>query len=371
MALGLIFKEVAPFVSIAINFIPIIGQIKGIAEVIIGKDIITGQQIPLWARGVEGIISFIPFAKGVFSVTKAGFRATAKGIANINRASREGIQKLALLAYLSRQESIRLFRQGRINKIIEYSEVYNATKQVATLSENTLNIARRIQSGRLSTIEKDAVTDIANALGESSKSAKSDDILNLERSLDENASYQVSQPKVKGRMRKPGSEELVPPFSALNLSQSMIKAGQRFIGKRFNSNFKRAWSNANNARARKDISKVSSLMKQGTNQSIQKARKLARQAFNRYRRRFWNAVKKDSKLVTMLKDAGFQIPRKYGRAPYYEFPNGYREYLTIEHMFRVLDSPQNALNSNLMQLVLFRENVNTLEFIRSNSTQFL
>lgn len=139
-----LFQKIAPYVSIALDFIPIVGQIKGIAEVANGRDLITGDELSLWARGVGGVLSFLPFAKGIFSVAKAGIRVAG-------RASQEGLRRLAALAY-------------QVGDSLDPRQVYQITKQVANLSEESLRVASRIPADRVLTAgQRTAVEEIVKA----------------------------------------------------------------------------------------------------------------------------------------------------------------------------------------------------------------
>lgn len=145
-----IYQILAPYVSAVLDFVPIVGQIKGIAEATIGRDLITLEELPLWQRGIGGMLSFIPFAKGTFSVVKTGLRLSV-------RVSKKGIYRLAALAY-------------KVSDKIEPRQIYQITKQAANISEDSLRIASKIPSNRtLTTIEKNAVIDIFNGLIQETK----------------------------------------------------------------------------------------------------------------------------------------------------------------------------------------------------------
>jgi hypothetical protein len=135
------FKPVLPYVSIAMDFVPAAGLLKGIAEAALGRDLLTGEELPLWARVVGAGLSFLPFAKGVFSMAKGGIRI-------VSRADREGIRRLAALAYLLRDK-------------VEPRQLYQLTKQLSAVSEESLSVAARIPADRALTAgQKAAVADI-------------------------------------------------------------------------------------------------------------------------------------------------------------------------------------------------------------------
>ena len=76
-----LLKAVGRGVSLAADFLPIIGQLKGLAEAAIGRDIFTGQKLPAWQRGLGALLALIPFAWGAFSAGKAGIRRLAAAAA--------------------------------------------------------------------------------------------------------------------------------------------------------------------------------------------------------------------------------------------------------------------------------------------------
>ncbi|ANS75330.1 hypothetical protein AWM70_12530 [Paenibacillus yonginensis] len=54
-------------VSLALDFVPIIGNAKGLVEAVTGRDLITGQKLAAWERGL-GVLG--PFGKGVKTAAK-------------------------------------------------------------------------------------------------------------------------------------------------------------------------------------------------------------------------------------------------------------------------------------------------------------
>jgi hypothetical protein len=77
-------KEDHPqLISNMINFIPVIGQLKGIAEAIIGRDLITGDELPAWERGLNILLAIIPEAHGFFSAGEGGVRGLARVAADV------------------------------------------------------------------------------------------------------------------------------------------------------------------------------------------------------------------------------------------------------------------------------------------------
>jgi hypothetical protein len=129
--------------------VPIVGQVKGIAEAALGQDLITGQKLPTWARGVTGALSLLPFAKGAFGVAKGGLRL-ALGSLRLAAGS-SGLRQLAALAY-------------RLGGKIDPRKLFLAARGLSRLSEESLRIASRVHADKaLSAGEKAAVNEVARA----------------------------------------------------------------------------------------------------------------------------------------------------------------------------------------------------------------
>jgi hypothetical protein len=60
-----------------LNFVPLAGQLKVIAEAIIGRSLFTGEKLPDWVRGLDLLIAIIPEAKLIFRSGKAGLTKLA------------------------------------------------------------------------------------------------------------------------------------------------------------------------------------------------------------------------------------------------------------------------------------------------------
>lgn len=141
-----LYQYVAPYLSFAVDFIPIVETIKGIAEATFGRDSFTGEEIPTWARGLGAALSFLPFCKGVFSVARVGVRL-------VTRATRKTLQRLALLACLMGDVDLR--------------KLYRASKKLASLSEETIQVASSISAGKHFTAgQQRAVDDIVKAFAD-------------------------------------------------------------------------------------------------------------------------------------------------------------------------------------------------------------
>jgi hypothetical protein len=77
-AKSLLQMDTRQMVSLMVNFIPIVGQLKAVAEAIVGRDLITGEELPNWERGLNLLLAIIPEAHGIFSSGEAGLRTLAR-----------------------------------------------------------------------------------------------------------------------------------------------------------------------------------------------------------------------------------------------------------------------------------------------------
>ncbi|NWL90478.1 hypothetical protein DMN77_23300 [Paenibacillus sp. 79R4] len=80
------WKFIGIAVSMALDFVPIVGNAKGLIEAVTGRDLVTGDKLALWERGV-GILG--PLGKGVSATAKLGKVATeaAGGIALVSKVT--------------------------------------------------------------------------------------------------------------------------------------------------------------------------------------------------------------------------------------------------------------------------------------------
>jgi hypothetical protein len=106
-------EEAAPMASMMLNFVPILGQVKGLIEGIIGKDLITGEELPNWVRGLNILLAIIPVAHGLAS------------------AGEDGVRVLARVAVDSGQDVDKVYRVAKVASRLSEEEVQAAEKAVA------------------------------------------------------------------------------------------------------------------------------------------------------------------------------------------------------------------------------------------------
>lgn len=82
--------EVTPYaVSMMLDFAPVIGQLKAVIEGVVGKDLITGDKLAPWQRGLGILLAIIPEAKGIFTAGRDGIKLLAKGVAAADKSADE------------------------------------------------------------------------------------------------------------------------------------------------------------------------------------------------------------------------------------------------------------------------------------------
>ena len=140
-------------VSLMIDFIPIVGQVKGLVEGIIGRDLITGDELPNWARGLSILLAIIPEAHGVISSGEAGVKA------------------LARVAVDSGKDADKVYRAVKVAGRLSEDEVKAAEKIVAGARPNAAQVKmaralEEIETGQqvVETHLKEVTTEAAKGL---------------------------------------------------------------------------------------------------------------------------------------------------------------------------------------------------------------
>jgi hypothetical protein len=180
------------------------------------------------------------------------------------------------------------------------------------------------------------------------------------------AQFQTGAPQTVNRVRTTGSGRTLLSLDSIALTPAQRRAATSLHGQSMRGNLLQAWRNAANAREQADLAEINRLWNQGTPQSQQDARVLARDAFDRHRIRFWSAVRADPQTRGAFQAAGMRFTGGRGAAPTYTLPDGTVARMTLEHTTRLADNPTRALNGANLQFVLDDENSVFLEFIRAN-----
>ncbi len=199
-----------------------------------------------------------------------------------------------------------------------------------------------------------------------SQSSPADD-LNIDAAFDENAPFQTSRLRRAERPRHRRGPFAGQSYQSLDtlletLPQRQRRAAQRLVN-RFPPSFLAVWRSLERDIDRRRMQEVRRLWHAGRHAE---ARALARDAYDSYRNRFWQRVRRHPELLQMLRDAGLVLEGGPTTAPFWRLPNGTKEVLSIEHTDRVADSPWRAIDGSGMRMVPARENSRMLEFIREN-----
>jgi hypothetical protein len=104
LAQGFVQIDTRHMVSLMINFIPVVGQIKAVAEAIVGFDLVTFDDLATWERGLNLLLAIIPEAKGIFSTGRAGLRTLASVARDSGMAADEVYRTAKLASRLSVEE---------------------------------------------------------------------------------------------------------------------------------------------------------------------------------------------------------------------------------------------------------------------------
>ena len=188
----------------------------------------------------------------------------------------------------------------------------------------------------------------------------------VDAAFSENSSFQVGQVHQVNRVRTTASGRQLMSLDTIALTPAQRQAATAIHGQRLAASQQQAWTNATNAREQTELAEINRLWNQGTPQSQQQARVLAREAFDRHRGRYWAAVRADAHLRAAFESAGMRFTGGNTSAPIYTLPDGTVARMTLEHSTRLADDPARALSGNNLQFVLNDENSVSLEFLRAN-----
>jgi len=188
----------------------------------------------------------------------------------------------------------------------------------------------------------------------------------IDRAFAEDAAYQTGSVKMTNRVRVTGSGRQLISLDNVPLTPAQRLAAVAINGQQMDADMQATWQGVTNAREQAELAQINQLWNQGTPQSQQQARDLARAVFNRHRGRFWTAVRSDPQLRAAFESAGMRFRGDNTTAPIYDLPDGTTVAMTLEHSVRLADNPNIATNGANLQFVLKDENSVNLEYIRAN-----
>lgn len=167
-------------------------------------------------------------------------------------------------------------------------------------------------------------------------------------------------------------QDKYPEEKALGLTETQIKAMERFIGKTFDAvpdlNFNSNWNQGVDPADAKTVAATSSTASTATKESLRK------KIFDKTRDKFWKAVYDDTGgTKKAIEEAGFVFTKR-GNAPQLTFKNdpkttlgkGHKDTtsLDVDHKVRLTDEPSRMLDPSNLRLIFARENRVGLEQTR-------
>jgi hypothetical protein len=227
-----------------------------------------------------------------------------------------------------------------------------------------LPVASSYQTGK-STVQEN-VNITPDLPSESAQNAQSAEDRNINEAFSESANFQTGEIKQTGRVRVTGSGRQLISLDSIRLNPAQRQAAKVINGKRMEGAQQDAWDGATNQRELEELIEINRLWNEGTPASQQRARELARNAFDRHRGRYWTAVRSNPALRATFESAGMIFRGGNTTAPVYDLPDGTTVLMTLEHSTRLADNPARALSGDNLQFVLNDENSVNLEFIRAN-----
>jgi hypothetical protein len=118
--------------SLFLDFVPIVGQLKAVAEAIVGQDLITGRELADWERGLNLLLALLPEAKGVFRLGAKGITELANVAAKSTRPAEEIYRTVKVASRLSEAdvEAAKAFASGAGGSAREFERVATALEEM-------------------------------------------------------------------------------------------------------------------------------------------------------------------------------------------------------------------------------------------------
>ncbi|WFU50743.1 pre-toxin TG domain-containing protein [Sinorhizobium terangae] len=155
--------------SLALDFMPVIGNIKGLIEAYTGRDLITGDKIPDWARCLNVALAVLPGAGAAWKAIRAGLRAAQRG----SKAAVKAVLPIAMVVAVAKAtpaESMQIIKNvAGLNRTV----LRTAAKEAEKVSGGVLS-ASKAQDAAVRELSRvlsaEQVADIEKAI--SQKAAK-------------------------------------------------------------------------------------------------------------------------------------------------------------------------------------------------------
>lgn len=192
-------------VSLVLDFLPVIGTVKGLIEAYTGKDLITGDEIPAWARVLNVGLAAIPVARAVLKVTRLAAKVAQSG-ARIAVKAIGPVAFVVAVAHRTPAETMHIF------------------KTVAGLDETALKVALKEAQGVKGGVLR-ATVDQSKAIKELSRLLPPNEIADLEKSAAKKAAASHIN---KGAPPPPGKNlPDAPPALPVGEAKGASRAGRR------------------------------------------------------------------------------------------------------------------------------------------------
>ncbi|HEV7305586.1 pre-toxin TG domain-containing protein [Ensifer sp.] len=165
--------------SLALDFMPVIGNIKGLIEAYTGRDLITGDKIPDWARCLNVALAVLPGAGAAWKAIRAGLRVAQRG----SKAAVKALLPIAMVVAVSKAAP---------------AEAIQIIKNVASLNETALRTAakeaEKVGSGVLSASKAQD-----KAVQELSRVLSGDQIADIQKAISQKAAKVQDAPTMASR----------------------------------------------------------------------------------------------------------------------------------------------------------------------------
>lgn len=215
--------------SLFLDFVPFVGTAKGLIEAATGRDLITGKEIPAWARVLSAGLAAIPGARGAWKLTRLGVNAAQKGA----KAAAKALAPIALVVALANKtpvDTLQYFKAVAELNETALKVALNETKiagrgalQITKAQSKAVQDLSRLLSpddiadiaskkaAKPTNIGKPAPTDAGNKLPDSPDALPVGDAGRGKRS----GRKPKSQPKSKPQPKKSPPQELTPAYKRL------------------------------------------------------------------------------------------------------------------------------------------------------------
>ncbi|HEU5148105.1 MAG TPA: pre-toxin TG domain-containing protein, partial [Chryseosolibacter sp.] len=145
-----VLKKIAPVVSVVIDFIPVVGQVKGLIEAAVGVDLITGRTLADWERALAILPGGIEHSGKIVSGLKLATRAAAKA------ARSPQLLVVLTLAVKSGKHPVDIIENMKAVATMSQQVVSAAAKEIKTI--------KQADKVAITTVQRAALGEVAKAI---------------------------------------------------------------------------------------------------------------------------------------------------------------------------------------------------------------